>query len=597
MSSHSPSTDLAFLLTQLAVQSARPFEQAVVQSPWVNVLDCPTLYPDAKDHLTRLVRESSLAGNHARCAVVLAPPGFGKTHLLAWLREQIVQQKDGLFVYVPPMLPTGLPLDNHLVRAAIDSLSQHPAQYREQIAQGIRAVLVRFYDEAIFARGVTLADLGISRTLTGVFWPRVYKIVRLSPAEQDAALQMALGQRRFLQFAFDRFLVDHPAASNGTRIDFETFVAVSLLNCGNDEQRAAAGRWFQSPEDPFAERARYHLNQPCAGQEKTRNCLFTLQALVQRPFCIAFDQFDDPFNAFFAAGRWPELQQCLSYVVNTLSVLPNFVQIFAFEVSVWEGSFRRQAPGFLIDRLTADGGELRLLPLRDGTARDLIRTRLHEFVWSKLPGLHPPEDQPCYPFTDDEIVHLRQESDGELRDFLSRARRLYSEILSPTPCVQSIEPTVGIRDEPTRILIRGAHLPQKVRILFNDRAAVSIDCHTDVGEIRATTPTGLSGLCRVVVLDAVSGEPIQGELAFTFQARPDPPVIPRPLHQHVDRALMKQLRTARHLTQAAVGVAVGKARELISKFENGQWGPDDAVIEKMAELYGVTLQEILLSTS
>lgn len=580
------------LLAHLARQGARPFEEAVVQSPWTDVLDCTGLYPHPKDRLLRLIRECPNTGNVARCAVILAPPGYGKTHLLAWLRQQLAERREALFVYVPPVLPTGLPLDNHLVRAAVDSLELQPAALVAYSAN-LRTHLVQAYDEAIFKRGIKLADLGIVRTLAGVFWPRVYKIVRRTLGEQEAALQRAFEKRRFLQFAFDRFQRTHPPASNGTRLDYDAFVAACLLFCGSEDQQEVARRWFQSPVDTFGEHARHHLLQPCAGQEKTRNVLFTLQAIVARPLCITFDQLDDAFNAYHVAGRWTEFQQCLGYLVNNLSVLPNFAQVFAFEQSVWEGAFRRQAPAFLIDRMTADGGELRLQPLRDATAREVVRVRLHAHVWGNLADLQPPDEEPCFPFTDADILRLRQESGGELRDFLARARQLYIEKLAPNSCVQSIEPATGLRDEPTRVLIRGAHLPKKVRILFNNRAAVSIDCHPDLGEIRATTPTGLDGPCRVAVLDEATGDPLPGELTFTFADMPLVPVVPRPLHRHVDRVRMKECRNRRSLTQRAVAAQVGTTPVRVSEFERNMIDLDDAVIEKMADLYGVALADIL----
>lgn len=568
------------------LRAARPFDETVIQSPWHPVVDTG-LYKSVKDHLLHLVRECGRVGNHSRCATVIAPPGYGKTHLFAWLRQNLQDGRSGLFVYVPAVQLSGLTLEQHVVRAAFDSLFFHSQTQRAVVVEAIRSRLAKYYDEAISRRNLKLLDLGITQTWLGFFNRRSYHLRRQTKEEQARSLQRALTHRRFLQHAFDHFSHEFPPTGNATRADFHTFAACCYLACGDADQQGVATRWFQNDEIPVEEQTAHHLSVACEGEEKMRNSLFTLRSLAGRFLCLAYDQLEDSYRAFTEAGKWEEFRNRMGWVVNTLSVLPGIAQIFGFEQAVYEGPFRRQAPGFLIDRMTADGGELRLPPLRDDAAREVIRSRMEAAVWSKHPAQRP--EDPLHPFTTEEITQLRRESDGEPRDFLNRARALYLAKLYPTPRIVEMTPTAGKIDTPTRVVIRGVHLPRAVRLLFNDRAAVSVDCYPSTGEIHATTPTGLEGPCRVVAVDSASGEPLQGELTFDFRTVQ----LPRPLHLHVDRPRMRQIRTERKLRQVDVSEAVGSKPSLISRFERGEWDPDDTLIERIAEFYGVSVEELL----
>src|SRR5215218_1338110 len=114
-----PNADTNEALRQLVARcGARPFHRQVVQSPWSTVRDVPVLHANVKSLIV-----STLAGcrqpDAVRCLTIVAPPGYGKTHLLAWTRQQIDQFPDAVFVYVSPYTPgsPGSPdPDQHLIR-------------------------------------------------------------------------------------------------------------------------------------------------------------------------------------------------------------------------------------------------------------------------------------------------------------------------------------------------------------------------------------------------------------------------------------------------------------------------------------------------
>src|SRR5262245_23789704 len=116
-----PLTDREALLQRVAALGARPFQHQVVQSPWNAVVDVPSLHCEAKQAIRDLI-DSCGRPEVARCRTFLAPPGYGKTHLLAWTRQMLDERNDAVFVHVPPYLPDGGPLEAHLLLATIDAL-------------------------------------------------------------------------------------------------------------------------------------------------------------------------------------------------------------------------------------------------------------------------------------------------------------------------------------------------------------------------------------------------------------------------------------------------------------------------------------------
>src|ERR1700691_41088 len=76
------------LRQRLRALGARPFHQQVVQSPWSVVYDADLLYQEVKGLIARVVDECGQK-DAVRCLTITAPPGYGKTHLLAWNRQRL----------------------------------------------------------------------------------------------------------------------------------------------------------------------------------------------------------------------------------------------------------------------------------------------------------------------------------------------------------------------------------------------------------------------------------------------------------------------------------------------------------------------------
>jgi hypothetical protein len=81
-----------------------PFRYQVMHSPWDPVIDAPSLHREVKNHIRTLVNECG-QDKAIRCLTVVGPPGYGKTHLVAWMRQLLDERDDAVFVYVPPYAP------------------------------------------------------------------------------------------------------------------------------------------------------------------------------------------------------------------------------------------------------------------------------------------------------------------------------------------------------------------------------------------------------------------------------------------------------------------------------------------------------------
>lgn len=56
---------------------------------------------------------------------------------------------------------------------------------------------------------------------------------------------------------------------------------------------------------------------------------------------------------------------------------------------------------------------------------------------------------------------------------------------------------------------------------------------------------------------------------------------------------LKELRTSRHLTQAEVCAVVGITTQVYSRYERGEHEPDYKTLCKLADFFGVTVDELL----
>jgi DNA-binding XRE family transcriptional regulator len=579
------------LLERIAFLGARPFQDQVVQTPWSTVIDAPSLHRSVKELIARTIQACGQS-QAIRCLTFIANAGYGKTHLLAWTRQMVEGEKDNraVFVYVSPYAAgelLSLSLEQHVFRAVVDALWLRSRRQQALCEYALRALLVESYDRIL--------DSGHGKRLrVGTIWSRLFWRSRLhiaarGPQDQIAALQRALTRRFFLEETFAEFSRQQPVGPDGTRLDWDAFVAACLMTCGDTRQRWHADRWFRGERLPADVLAPFHLDQPCQGMEKIRNGLFTLQRLVNQSFCLAFDQIEDTYLLAGKAGS-PEaarFAQLLGILLRNLCAMPGFCLLFACQQSVWQ-DFLRAAPTMLLDRMAEGHGIQALQVLDDDAACDLVRCRLNAAVWSQLCDGGPPAEEPCFPFTEAEIRRFRIDMGGEPRPFLQLVQQEYDRRVvhrpkQPRPIeLHDIKPREVVAHEPTPLLIRGDNFPAEVRVLFNGQPAPTPPiCRPADGEIDVTTPTELHGEIEVRVEETADAEN-GASLPLRFLARP----LPRPYARSIDPLKLRDRRVELHLTQAKVAERVGTLQPYISRLETGKWAnaPDDLFVN-LAELY------------
>jgi hypothetical protein len=589
------------LLERVAFLGARPFHQQVVQSPWSTVIDAPSLHREVKERIHCLINTCEKA-EATRCLTLVGNSGYGKTHLLAWMRNLLDERGDAVFVYVSPYGAAGqanLSPEQHVMGATLDALWLRSRRQQTCFEQAVRSFLVSCYDRIVDS------GQGIKEVLrAGSFWSRLFRrsrlrIERFGPQDQLAALQRAFGRRRFFERAFKEFNQQHPIGADGVLPDWDTFVAACLLTCGDTRQRWHADRWFRAypiPPDVFEP---FHLDQPCQGTEKIRNGLFTLQRLMGRSFCLAFDQIEDTYLTLSKPGAFEAVRfsQLLGILLRNLTVMPGVCLLFACQQSVWQ-DFAHSAPPMLIDRMVEGYGAQVLRPLDEANSQELIRERMRASVWSQLVDGGPPADEPYFPFTIEEIRQMRIDTGGELRNFLQRAQQEFERRLASPPKppqhlmmrLTTLEPREVMSHEPTAVLIQGENFPAEVRVLFAGQPApMQPVCRPGVGQIDVTTPTGLVDDVEVRV-EAMDDPNNAACLILRFVERE----VPRPYCRHVDRGRLKARREELKLKQKEVAQQVGSLQPHISRLETGKWAdaPDELFV-RLAERYGVPLSHFL----
>jgi DNA-binding XRE family transcriptional regulator len=581
MASEEPEEVLRQRLRALGVQ---PFHQEVVQSPWSVVYDAGPLHQEVKELVSR-VTDGCEKKDTVRCLTIIAPPGYGKTHLLAWNRQRLEKSQSAVFVYIPPYSPDCGPFENHVLRAALDALRLHSRWQAERLNDRARSFLVGAYDAYISA------GLPLSPLRAGSFWGRLLRPLSLriearNCEEQLAALQSAFRYRDLLEFAFNRFADQHPAGPEGLRPDWDAFVAISQVICGNPTQHWHAKQWLQNEPMPPEVWAPYHLRERCQGADKVRNALFTLMHLVGLPFCLTLDQVEDTIQAVMKQNEPP--WDLLTPLVVRLSSVPGFSLLFFVQAGVWH-QLSAKIPPMLRDRITESHRAQRLRPLDDAAAHAVVRARMDAFVWRGLAaeGITVPDDRPLFPFTAEEVRQRRMEANSELRPFLRLLQDRYAKMiapsLSPAPVITAVLPAQVPPHEPKAVRIEGRHLRPEVNVFLGGRPITPVTYHPNEGStevIEITTPAGLLGEVELRVQATDDSQ----RFATTKLRFVDP--LPRPYAQHVDREKVRKRRTELGLNQTQLGARVGVNQTNISRFERDKWDPPDEVIHQIVVALG-----------
>ncbi len=598
-----PSLSREDLLKKLQSVGIMPFFQRVVQSPTHPVIDVPSLHKEAKDRIKKVI-QGCQEPNAVRCFTFHAPPGYGKTHLLSWTRQYLEQQEDlnTLFIYVPPYLAGGKPLENHLLESTYQAL--WISSQRDKLITPVHQLLVNSYDHVIKERK-KIGDLKIPRTWANFFakilWYSSLKISGKSKDDQTNAIERSFRRRTVLKQAFDKFQRTHSSKVAGISVDWDAFVASCLLARGESLHRDCANRWFRDdPTLPPEILESCYLEQTCQGWQKIRNVLFTLTCLSGLSFCFALDQMENTFHSLNNAGNLPEELLNMGTIVDDLCKTPGFCMLFSFQASEWQ-LFKRTASPFLRDRMEEGDGTLDLQAISDADAFAVVTERMKHIAWNNLAPLKPPPTEPLFPFSEEEVRQIRLDADSELREFMKILHSRYLSILKngepsrPTVHLKitKIEPQEVLSHEPTPIRIYVDHLPPDVDVYFGKEKASQVVCRPEKGHVEVNTPTKLSGEVTVMVQAADNADNKDSYFSMFFAKI----LAKKPYSQHLDREKFKECRKQKGYTQKRVGNEIAKPHHYISNFETGKINPPDEFFEALAKVYDSPLSAFMKSTS
>lgn len=575
----------------------RPFQVQVAQSPWHPVLDVRVLYQNVKDRIGVTVRGCGEDGA-IRCLVVKAPPGYGKTHLLAWTRMGLRQRGSGLFVYVPPFQSATISLDRWVLEAAVDAIRSRCTVQTERFRAGVMRALVAAYDDV--ARTDPLHRNWVSWSIKR-FWGGHYRPIGKAKAEEQlATVRRALLHTGKLGVAFRSWAESQPSYGD-TPVDRDAFVALCLLAVGDDAERRLANGWLRGTE-PFGADARaVGIREECRGPEKIARTLRTFQALSAGPVVVAFDQIEDSFDFCKTqpAGA-SSFNDFYTSLIRRLSAMEHFAVLFNCESAVWSQLSPVVSP-MMLDRLLEDRGAEELPPLDATSSQHLVALRLQRGLWERAPEIERPTDQPLYPFTLAEVEAARRASGGELRAFLQEMNRRFQAWVDgkgpvpppPPPPLQilRLSPPHGRRDESQLLTIHAAGLPAQVSVLFNETPPPTPPvADPKAGTVSVPTPLGLAGEVRLRIADVL--EPTRlAEARMNFHS--PSPLLPI---ERVDYAKIKTVREGivPKLFQSKVTELLGLKEGYLSRLERGmvKTVPED-FLRALAELYRVDVAVFL----
>lgn len=604
---------------RIAEIGAMPFQHQIVQSPWSEVRDIPELHQEVKTQLLQTVLGCTQKGDVARCITIAAPAGYGKTHLLAWLRRQLELNKDHptLFVHVVPYLydnNTVLDPNQHLLKCAIDSLRYHAPQQLERLRNAIRDRFVKQY-EAVIAEGSykKAKNLHVLQGSWANFWtwsffPSQLAFSQLTAPKQNETLHRLLTRRNFLTEVFLSLRDEYDGKVEGVSLDWDTFVALCLLALGDKGQQWVAGEWFSVTSMPLQMLQAYHFDQKCQGQTKIVNALYTLQSLLQERICIAYDQAEELFTSF--THYHPSGTPFRFFeIVHSFYKMPGFAVVCMLQQSALDLA-NQLIPQNLRDRLY-QGGLKRLQPLDAATAELVVRQLMAWEVWQPL-GKSPPDADGLYPFDKLQIQEIRKGINSELRPFLKRMQEEFDRLLQSElqrkqkPQSQllllGIEPRSVISGEQTLVTIRGQHLPDAVQVLFDGiPLPPNAIVHYAPGEgILRLLPSPHLQVGEVEVRVEERGNP-QNSDSLNLTVHADD--LPRPFCQSMDAKKFRErrkylMRLDPKFTQKWVAEQIGHNAYKLSQFETGKWNnAPDEIYEKLANLYSKPLSDFLRDSS
>lgn len=521
-----------------------PFLSEVVKSPWQPIIDAPLLHAKFKKKIGGVIKGADDPSS-PRALVTVAEPGEGKSHLVAWVRQSLESKAGAVFVFVPPLQVDSVPLLRHMLLAALTSLAVDSPPQRGALEATLLGLLCSAYDD-MAATKAGQAKLGAQLSLVQKVWG-LPLLAERSRDKQRKELGRCIECADLLDRTFEAWRLKVTTLAERSAVSASTFNALCCHVLGREEHRDLAERWFRGEGLTEKQMARISVTKASLPLGDAPAAFHTLSSLTQKTLCFCFDQMEDTFQAMKATGSLEQAIREFSSDIMVVYGLPAVCILMFWQEAQWH-QFSARSTVHLNRRLLEGHGLQHLDPPDRLGAKDLVLSRMRHYAWDPRPDLDPPDENPLFPFVEEDIDRLLEGGSTTVAEIIKRARALYDERLRGSA---SAPPDMNAYP-----------------LFQKDRD------HGPVGEGAPPIVTGQEDAGVVTGQEHDSEE--QG--------------VPRPLREHIDGMKLREQRGK--LTQKEVASQVGLTQPQISAIELNKEKADDRY-EALAKFYGVPLSSLL----
>jgi len=348
------------------VAFANPFEEDRLDgvSDFRGIWDVPSLHKTSSEWLTSQVSRVKHHPERAvdrKIAVMLGPPGFGKTHVFARVADQLRQQV--LFAFVPQVpeqqltSPTG-----HICWHVVEALFNPPPNGRAAVDLLMAGVCQKDF-ESYFDQLPEVIRVG-------------QKSIRQKISNDPAGVLEIVDVVRNPE-PYQR-LADSVAATLPT-LQSEIVRAVAL---GWSPFALDVRRWLRGDDLPDELCGRLKLGNRRPDPEKVIEVIATMLQIVSTPLVICCDQLEAVLKEILEDPNAPIGQGPISLSNGLMALLhstPNLLIVLSCLTDAWEIFHPKAQKGFK-DRLY---DPLRLLPLTAAQAVELVERRLRTWRYAQ----------------------------------------------------------------------------------------------------------------------------------------------------------------------------------------------------------------------
>ncbi len=519
---------------------SQPFASEVVRLPWQPIVDVDTLHGEIKKKISQLL-EGIYQAHSPQSLVITAPPGMGKSHLIAWTQNQIEKSFPNIaFVYVPPYRVEYGCFRQHLASSIFDSIFRHSNRLIKRTTDRVKEVLLQTYDEFIRTKEGR-KELSAKRTLWQIVSDTFPIISNKSSKVQLKELKNALKSQVFCKKALERLAAktvhheEFPNEGKG-RYDYDTFRAICFFLL-EESCQGYIEEWLDGKPLP-QETLELMGIRNSSWILRIKDWVWTLSNIVGCSIAFVFDELEDIYHSTqgYDEANANEAILRITSVLRELDRLPNICFLFCVQEVVWI-KISETIDAHLFRRMS-EGGICSIddFSLRD--AQKLVKERLNVYLWKKI-KISPPQENPYYPLLEQQIKEVWENSNA-VYIFLRKVRQKYESQLR------------HIRNGKSELLEENL-----------DEKDLEKDDNTE----------------REI--------PKRGNSLFS---------VPSPLYLYINRDKIKNFRIKKGFQQKYIGKKLKCHPSQISKLERGEKVSDDFCL-KLINFYKKRIEEFLKESS